>query len=161
MPATTNRRIKGLNITELQNCFLRSFFLSLIQNMRQALFSFVAAALCVQQAISHPLDKRAIDGMYIILIYSFISPLKIFCSRCYSEYRHWSSQLRTYSWTSWKCVLFGCSNSIRRESFSSCRFAIWGPRTFLGGRFSWGDACISPDCCPGPFGRSGYSALHI
>lgn len=29
--------------------------------MRQALFSFVVAALCVQQVVSHPFNKRAID----------------------------------------------------------------------------------------------------
>ena len=38
--------------------------------MRQALFSFVVAALCIQQALSHPFDKRALDGMCNILIYN-------------------------------------------------------------------------------------------
>jgi len=33
--------------------------------MRQALFSFVVAALCVQQAVSHPFDKRASDSVDI------------------------------------------------------------------------------------------------
>jgi hypothetical protein len=46
--------------------------------MRQALFSFVVAALCVQQALSHPFDKRASDGMYNILIYYLIRLLDYF-----------------------------------------------------------------------------------
>ena len=46
--------------------------------MRQALFSFVVAALCVQQALSHPFDKRTPDGTYNILIYSFILTLEFF-----------------------------------------------------------------------------------
>jgi hypothetical protein len=39
--------------------------------MRQALFSFVVAALCVQQAISHPFNKR--DGMYIYYFYCLLN----------------------------------------------------------------------------------------
>ena len=70
MPATTNlTRIKGLKDTEL---FFKSCILSSPHtNMRQALLSFVVvvAALCVQQAVSHPLDKRdIIDGVYNMLI---------------------------------------------------------------------------------------------
>lgn len=64
VPARCRIKRETLNITELQNCFLPFSH----TDMRPALFSFVVAALCVQQAVSHPFDKRAIDGMYNILI---------------------------------------------------------------------------------------------
>ena len=147
MPAATNLTSykKSTGGIELQNCFLRSFFLSHSNlNMRQSLFSFVVAALCVQKALSYPLDKRTFDGMNNILKYYFILRHRSF----YSRYRH--SQLRTYSWTSWKCILLRCSSQIRRQSFSRRWSAIFGPCSLLGGRCPWGGACGSPECC---FGR--------
>ena len=116
--------------------------------MFQALLSFIVAALCVQQAVSHPLGRR-ITGVYIIsyLVIFVLVFLERFFSRC------WRSQLRAYSW---KCILLWYFSQFHSGWFSKCRFASLGPSSSLAGRSPWGG--MLPDRC---IGRSGHSGLHL